>query len=96
MPSRVGHLTDVHDDGTVRIKNEITGEEWFGQLIVMSGGMICFDVRDERLRSVNGQGYDPENGEAPIEARDEGSNRTRVAVGPSKRNREKDPDPAAA
>jgi hypothetical protein len=89
MPSRVGHITELNEDGTTRIKNEITGEEWFGQLIVMSGGMICFDVRDERLRAVNGEGYAPEEGEAPASARDEMAAGTRVRVG------KKDPTPAA-
>lgn len=81
MPSRVGHLTELNDDGTCRIRNEITNEEWFGRLIVMSGGMICFDVLDERLTPMAGKGFAPENGEAPSSARDEGPNRTRVRVG---------------
>lgn len=53
MPSRVGHVTQINDDGTVRVRNDLTNEEWFGRLIVMSGGMICFDIVDERKRTVS-------------------------------------------
>jgi hypothetical protein len=84
MPSRVGHITQLHDDGTCRIRNEITSEEWFGRLIVMSGGMICFDVLDERLTPMDGRGYDPEEGEAPASARTESGGRTRIRVGAKK------------
>lgn len=52
MPSRVGHITEIYDDGTCRVRNDIENQEYFGRLIVMSGGMLCFDIVDERKRTV--------------------------------------------
>lgn len=56
MPARVGHVTAVYDDGSVRVRNDLTNEDWFGRLVVMSGGMICFDIVDERRVTVSSGG----------------------------------------
>jgi hypothetical protein len=50
MPSRVGHISHVYEDGSARAVNELTNEEWFGRIIIGSGGMLMFDQLDERLR----------------------------------------------
>jgi hypothetical protein len=62
-------VTSVYEDGTVQVINEMTNEEWFGRLIVMSGGMICFDLVDERLTPIGHKEVSPERGEAPDSAR---------------------------
>jgi len=48
----VGHITHIYDDGTCRVRNDISGEDWFGRVVVMSGGMLCFDTVDERRVTV--------------------------------------------
>lgn len=60
MPSRVGHLTKLYDDGTCRARNELTNEEWFGRLIIGSGGMLMFDIIDERNITMGAHIIEPE------------------------------------
>jgi hypothetical protein len=61
-------VTAVYEDGTVNAINELTNEEWFGRLIIMSGGMVCFDIVDERLTPMGHRQYHPEHGEAREDA----------------------------
>lgn len=69
MPQRVGRVTSLYDDGTCQVLNEQTNETWFGRLVVMSGGMICFDLVDERLQPMGHREIHPERGEATDEAK---------------------------
>jgi hypothetical protein len=69
MPSRVGRVTSIFEDGTIKAINENTNEEWFGRLIVMSGGMVCFDLVDERLTPMGKREIHPEHGGAKADAK---------------------------
>lgn len=82
MPARVGRVINVYEDGTVGVWNETTNEEWFGRLVVMSGGMICFDTVDERLTHIGHREIHPEKGEARGDAQIKTQPRgTRVKLG---------------
>jgi len=61
MPSRVGHITKLYEDGHCKARNELTGEEWFGRLVIGSGGMLMFDIVDERNLTVGAHIIEPEN-----------------------------------
>ena len=52
MPSRVGHIKKIYEDGHVRVVEEISGQEYFGRLVVGSGGMLMFSAQDERKVTV--------------------------------------------
>lgn len=68
MPSKVGTITKVYEDGHVRARDENTGEEWFGRLIIGSGGMVMFGAIDERKVTIADEAVRSET-------------KTRVAVG---------------
>jgi hypothetical protein len=69
MPSKVGTVTALFEDGSCDVHNELTGEEWHGQLAIGSGGMLMFTIVDERLSPIGGSPVHPEMGEAPTSAR---------------------------
>lgn len=58
MAGRVGQIThmygkaDAHGnvvlDGTCRVHNDITGQDWFGRLVLLSGGNVVFSLTDDR------------------------------------------------
>lgn len=88
MAARVGHITEMHEDGTCRAVNDITGEAFFGRLTIRSGGMITFDVVDERNVTVGAEAIypeqhpdgDPEQHAALTKEDRRASRATRVAV----------------
>ena len=52
MPTRVGHVKKVYEDGHVRVVEEVGGTEYFGRMVVGSGGMMMFSPVDERKVTV--------------------------------------------
>lgn len=56
MPSRVGHIRKIYEDGHVRVTEESTGQEYFGRLVLGSGGMVMFSPVDERPVTVGDEG----------------------------------------
>lgn len=55
MPTRVGHIKKVYEDGHVRVVEEVGGQEYFGRLVIGSGGMLMFSPVDERRVTVGGE-----------------------------------------
>lgn len=55
MPTRVGHIKKVYEDGHVRVVDEVGDLEYFGRLVVGSGGMVMFSPVDERKITVGAE-----------------------------------------
>jgi hypothetical protein len=56
MPSRVGRVKKIYEDGHVRVIEDTSKQEFFGSLVIGSGGMVMFSPEDERPVTVGTEG----------------------------------------
>lgn len=71
MPTRVGRIKKIYEDGHVRVVEDASKQEFFGSLVVGSGGMIMFSPEDERPVTVGTEAVratKPSKGKVEVEA----------------------------
>lgn len=69
MPSRVGRIKKIYEDGHVRVVEDSSRQEFFGSLVIGSGGMVMFSPEDERPVTIGTEAVrEKKGGKVEVEA----------------------------